>query len=267
MFPPIPPEHRSRLVALEGCHNFRVVAEWRSGDGRHLRPGVLFRSAGLHQLSDADLQAMAALGITRVIDLRASAEIARAPSRLPAAPRPVVWSGAELAAEADLMAVMARPDADATTFREAMRRLYAGFPETLAESVRIAGRTILVETDGATLVHCAAGKDRTGFVVAMLLHAVGIHPDDIMADYLLSNASFDQALAQFDDHGRLTALEARSPGSLAALVATQPEYLDAATARIVADWGSLDTWLDQEAGLDASRRDQLAERLLTPAAA
>ena len=260
--PPYSADHRAKLIALEGCHNLRSVAGWRARDGRSLTAGKLYRSDGLDQLSPGDQTLLAGLGLRHAFDLRASAEIARAPSRWPDTMHLRIWAGAESAAEADITALMKRGGLDAGAFSAAMCAVYARFPEDLAQAVRAMGNALLADDAQATLVHCTAGKDRTGFAVAMLLHAIGITADEVMAEYLLSNASFAAARVRFNGDGRFDALEANAPGAVAALVGVHPEYLGAAERRIADDFGGIDAWLEHQAGLDPARREQLANRLL-----
>jgi protein-tyrosine phosphatase len=250
-------------IPLDGSHNFRSVADWRARDGRRVTHGKLFRADGLDQLSDADQARLAGLGLSHVFDLRSLSEIERAPSRWPSGMAPRIWTGAESAAEADIMQLMQRDAATGRDFHAAMCQVYARFPNDLAKAFASVAATLLDDPDcDATLIHCAAGKDRTGFTVAMLLHAIGIERDDVMADYLLSNASFDVARERFDIDGRLSSLEARAPGAVAALVGVDADYLHAAEKRMEQDFGSIDNWLEQSAGLSAGRRDLLAARLL-----
>lgn len=256
------PDATALLLSLDGCHNFRAVAGWRGRNGGRLKAQYLFRSDGLDQLSDSDHAQVAELGIGHVLDLRASAEIERSPSRWPHGMKPRIWSGAESAAEADITSLMQRDGLDAGDFRAAMCTVYSRFPQDLADAVRALSVAVLDEGAGATLVHCTAGKDRTGFAVAMLLHAIDIVRDDVMADYLLSNASFETARVRFDAGGRLTAIEARAPGAVAALVGVHPDYLHAAERQMEQDFGSIDAWLERCAGLSGQRRALLAERLL-----
>ena len=256
------PDAEKLLLPLDGCHNFRSVAGWQTADGRSVQAGRLYRSDGLDQLSDSDHARLAELGLSHVFDLRASAEIGRAPSRWPAAMDLRIWAGAESAAEANITALMQREGLDASAFHTAMCQVYSRFPLDLAEPVRALAAAVTEQDACATLVHCTAGKDRTGFAVAMLLHAIGIARDDVMADYLASNASFDAARLRFDTDGRLTAIEARAPGAVAALVGVHPDYLHAAERQMEDDFGSIDNWLEQAAGLDRQRRAALAKTML-----
>jgi protein-tyrosine phosphatase len=257
-----PANHRTLLLPLDGCHNFRAVSGWRTRDGRQVIDGRLYRSDGLDRLSDADTAHLAKLGILHVLDLRASGEMLRAPSRWPQSMDLQIWAGAESAAEANILAIMQQETVDANAIRAAMCQVYARFPDDLLDAVTVLAAAILAQGVRSTLVHCTAGKDRTGFVVAMLLHAIGVHADDVMADYLLSNASFASALKRFNADGRLDAIEARAPGATAALVKVEPDYLGAAERTIIARHGSIVAWLEECAGLSRERRDRLAACLL-----
>jgi protein-tyrosine phosphatase len=260
--PPFDPAARDRFLTLDGCHNFRAVTGWQAIDGRRLAPGRLFRADGLDQLSDADHARLRPLGITHALDLRASAEIARSPSRWPDDARPLVWSGAESAAEADITGLMARPNLDATELRQAMIGVYARFADDLAEAVNRTAEAVLDPAAGAVLIHCTAGKDRTGFVTAALLHAIGIRDGHVLADYLLSNASFAAACQRFNSDGRLDAVEARAPGAIAVLVGVHPEYLASSHVALETACGTIGAWLQERAGIDAAKRRALADRLL-----
>lgn len=250
------------ILPMDGCHNFRAVAGWQTPNGRRIAPGRLFRSDGLDRLSDADHARLRPLGIARVLDLRASPEIARSPSRWPEDARPQVWSGAESAAEADISGLMARDNLDAEEFRQAMLGVYGRFPDDLSEAVNRTAEAVLNSGAEAVLIHCTAGKDRTGFVTATLLHAIGVGSGDVLADYILSNASFAVACQRFNSDGRLDSVEARAPGAVAALVGVHPEYLAASYRAMREDCGSIDAWLQERAGIDPAMRLALADRLL-----
>ena len=172
-----------RAVSFSTVFNFRDLGGQPTGDGRTVRRGRLYRSDALFRLSGDDLAAFAALGVRTVVDLRRADERATDPA-LPAADRihhidlqvqpwPVV--SVEPAA-------MARYLADR----------YADLAEAgLAGDVPM-GRALrmLVDTDAAPLVfHCAAGKDRTGVLAALVLDLLGVDDERIADDYALSAAA------------------------------------------------------------------------------
>lgn len=116
----------------------------------------------------------------------------------------------------------------------------------------------LANQGGSSLINCMAGKDRTGFAVAMFHHAVGVHHDDILGDYLLTNTAGNQ-------RARIAAGK-RSVGgivgeiddeALRVLMGVEAEYLESAFAQIVADHGSITAYQAATFGVDDALRERL----------
>lgn len=254
-----------RFITLVGAHNFRRIEGWRSTDGRRLRSGRLFRSSGLHALTDQDSETVASLSISYAFDLRSAAERTNDPSRWHPRSVPDIWVGAECAAAADLTAIIAGAEAAPGEIEEHLKQVYAAFPEDLAQAVAAVFQAMLGADEPTVLVHCAAGKDRTGFVVATILRALDIGPEDVIADYLLTNETFEIARRAFSRRLRIAQLEARNPGAIEALLGAHRHYLENSDAAITSRWGSFDTYLEEAVGLDDGRRQALRERYLEPA--
>jgi protein-tyrosine phosphatase len=181
---------------LSGAWNFRDVA-----DTAGLRPGRLFRSSELSKLDEAGRRAMAELGVTDVADLRSPAEVARRGSgavpdgvAVHNLPFPEVShthgdSPGEAPHESSWNKMMTEysEEEPAVAARRWMTAEYERFP-TLGGARRAVRQIItLLSTDRPVLVHCFAGKDRTGFAVAVALEAAGVPADAVLADYLRSN--------------------------------------------------------------------------------
>lgn len=125
----------------------------------------------------------------------------------------------------------------------------------------------LADGDLPVLIHCTAGKDRTGFVCAMILSALGVETDAIMADYLATNDRISDrvraATARFAGEN----LRRDVPGhALDTLVSVAPEYLAASLEAIDESFGSADSYLEHEVGLDPARLRALHDRLIAPQA-
>ena len=183
---------------LSGAWNFRDVAETAG-----LRPGVLFRSSELSKLDDAGRLVLTELGVDDVADLRSPVEVARrGPGAVPGdvtvhnLPFPEVShthddsdAGSAAPHETSWQKMMTEqsdedPSVAATRW---MTGEYERFP-TLAGAQRAVRRIVNLLADGrSVLVHCFAGKDRTGFAVAVALEAAGVDRDAILTDYLRSN--------------------------------------------------------------------------------
>lgn len=157
-------------IPVPGTYNFRDVGGLRTPTGR-VRSGVLYRSDGLHRLGEAGRAAVAELGIGIVIDLRDENEIAVMPDDL-----------GELEVEVLHLPVFEGSGASQGP-NVALDTLYERIIEQHAAVVVRAIREIASAGDRAVLVHCTAGKDRTGIVTALTLLAVGVDRDDVVADY------------------------------------------------------------------------------------
>lgn len=179
--------------ALSGAWNFRDIAE-ETG----IRPGRFFRSSELSGLDDAGRTALLGFGITDVVDLRSDREVERrgagqvpdtvAIHRLPF--HELSKPGAEAPHEQSFQRMMTeKPDDEdvAVAAGRFMTEEYQNFP-TLDGAKTAVRQVISLLADGKPVItHCFAGKDRTGFTVAVVLEAVGVDRDSILTDFLRSN--------------------------------------------------------------------------------
>ena len=184
---------------LQGAVNFRDIGGIPMNDGGTTVAGVLYRSDALSALTPDDLEQLAAGDIDTIVDFRTPFEQQMAPDRLPASRsfRTVelpLMEGAltGLAQQAMQSAQQAGdPDAAARAIADALQQLptlaevYEGMLEHAASAFAEAARTV-ANAVGAVLLHCTAGKDRTGVAVALILDAVGARREAIIADYTAS---------------------------------------------------------------------------------
>jgi protein-tyrosine phosphatase len=230
----------------------------------------VFRAPALGRLTDADVAALGRLGLTDLLDLRHGSEIEAAPpDRLPAGPQvahlpiydpahPVftylsaVLLGHDLSVYAEL-AVEGTPSA--------MLAIYRWF--VTAPAARTAFATAvrrIAAATGPVLYHCSAGKDRTGWLSAVLLGALGVERSAIVEDYLLTN----EVTAR--DTEKLFAILGSRRGVpaevLRPVISAVPDYLDEAYAAVRAEHGTFDRYLRDGLGLDEAELGALRTRLL-----
>lgn len=261
------PAARQRILALEGVDNFRDYGDYATAAGRRMHAGRLFRSAHHGRASDADLEAMSGLGCAVMVDLRRRAERLREPSR-----RPPNWAGRVI--ENDLgdeegepphITAMRDTDLSVGAVHDYMHGWYRAAPfEERHVDLFTRYFQAVAAGEGPVVIHCAAGKDRTGLLAALTHHAVGVGNDDMLEDYLLTNqAARIEARAPLVAE-RLAEAFGRTPPDEAvrAFLGVEPSYLAASVAAIEARYGSLDAYLKQALGVDAAARDQVAGRLL-----
>lgn len=245
--------HRHRHVALDGARNVRDLGGLPAAGGRRTRRGIVFRADTLAHLSDADVARLAALELRTVVDLRTEPERARAPDRLPATAIDLRTPGFLPRGNLEMIAAVNAGSFSATDALAAMQAQY----RLLALDHLDVYREVLdrlCEDDGTPLLfHCASGKDRTGVMAAIVLLAVGVAPDLVREDYVISNF-------------QRRPVDLFTPGAQAAAVeqvmAADPRYLDAALAATAETYGSFDAYLALGLGYDDRRRAALAARLL-----
>lgn len=240
-----------RLLALEGVNNFRDYGDYAVVGGGRVKRGALWRSGQHVHASDADLVAIAALGLGTVTDLRGDSERELNPCR-----RHQDFAAEVLLCDGEAASLASHIDAAADVVTEddaraAMRRLYAEMPYR-SNLVGVFRRyfAALGERDGASLIHCYAGKDRTGVAVAMAHHVLGVHPDDAMQDYLMTNATMAGRTFAGNagkDHDKYSTL---SEAASRALGGVSEEFLDAAFAAMRDSHGSVDGYLEVVLGVD-----------------
>lgn len=254
-----------RLLPLDTVHNFRDYGGYAADGGRHVRRGVLWRSAQHGEASDADLDAIHALGITRIIDLRGPSEREATPCRRhPDFSADVMFHPDETAGLA-LHSEAADGTFNAEDGRQAMLRLYDGiaYRENLGAMLKVYFDQ-LARSDEPSLVHCVAGKDRTGFAVAMLHEVLGVHRDDIMADYLATNdgSRLDERIER-GDFRTMPRYSQFDEATVRTLWGVDESYLAAAYAAIAKANGSVDAYLTDVLGLGPDRREALRDLYLT----
>ncbi len=255
---------KDRVIALDGVANLRDYGGYAAAGGARVRRGILFRSGDQHAATERDLSALAALNLAAIVDLRGNGERERHPSLRPDGCKArVLFFDGETAGLAPHLEA-AEGVLDEAGAHRAMERIYARLPfrENLIWIMR-RYFAVLAEGESASLVHCHAGKDRTGMAVALLHHALGVHPDDAMEDYLLTNSAVDLDARVADN--RETARQkygARDDATIRVLMGVDARYLDAAYRALREEHGSIDAFLRQVLQVDDERMEALRLHLL-----
>ena len=259
----------TRLIPLEGIANLRDFGDYAAGGSvgpRRLKRGRLYRSAHHANATEADLQAMAALGIKVIVDLRRLNERERDPNRR--------WQGfAAQVIDNDIGQEAEDPwhlfikgsDLSADAFRGYMYDYYRDAPY-VPRHIDLYSRYFqaLAAADGPVLIHCAAGKDRTGILAALTHHIAGVGDEDVIADFLLTNNEerFARRLPMLMEH--FTQLAGRAPTEEAARVAMGVEagYLERAFQAIRERDDSTDAYLEKVLGVDDKTRAAIEANIL-----
>jgi protein-tyrosine phosphatase len=267
----------ARWVHLEGTANTRDLGGLPTTDGGRTLPGRILRSDNLQTLSDADVQLLVQkIGLREVIDLRTSAEVlleGRGPLRsVPEVTHRHFTLLPERGEYTDVFAVEEEemPDLPSGWLESVLPRQVAEHDESEPPPVRsylgylshrpeavVAALRALAASDGASVVHCAAGKDRTGVVVALTLAVAGVPHDEIAIDYGMSGDVIDGIVARL---AATTTYGGDMAGRDTATHTPRRETMDRVLALMDERFGGPIGWLDQH-GFGEDEQAALRARL------
>ncbi len=244
-------ETPSRHFNLAGASNFRDLGGYPGKDGRIVRWRQIFRSNHLGHLTETDAAVLRSLGVRSAFDFRGMEERASAlcgireieVHSLPVEPtvvaslRAIMSTGTPLSQDHAL---------------EVMRDSYRSYVQENTPRFRTLF-THLLEDRAPLVIHCTAGKDRTGFACALILHVLGVADEVISEDYLLTNRFYRRDPTASND----------LPEDVRRVLASvQPPFLAAAFEAIDADYGDLESYLTDGLGLGSAERTALQGRYL-----
>ena len=244
-----------RWLGLDSVLNLRDVGGLPVAGGGTIRPKTLLRSASLRRLDAADAATLVTeYGLRTVVDLRTPDELATdGPTELARAG--VATAHLPLMSNVDDAMLQVRVDADAV---RALALAYHAFLDGRGEHLVTAARLVAWTGTGSVLVHCAAGKDRTGVTVAVLLSAVGVPRDAVLADYNATNEVIDEVVESLSEMFGGPEGIARIP---LAMRKAQPGALADVLDRLDRDFGGAAGWLHSR-GMDNTELDLLRHRLV-----
>ena len=252
---------------LQGAPNFRDFGGYETQCGKKLVSGKLYRSDALDKLSEEDQQLLVESGLATIIDLRGTHERASQPHKLSAESRSEILSfpiHGDLRTNdtSVLQKIAENPTAEGCY--DAMIFAYGEIIERMAEHLPDIFEILLNESSYPVLVHCTAGKDRTGFLCALIHHALNIPEESIYHDYFLTQTYCPPELYQLS---LIENLEQKIGVSVAEedllpLKMINEDYLRHAFKVVENKYGSIDNYLEEVAGLDSEKRARLFELLI-----
>lgn len=251
---------------FEGIDNFRDFGGVPARGGRRVRPGRLFRSGHHGRASPTDLERLDGLGLGLLVDLRRPEERLLQPSR-----RSALFAGVVLEddnpdpAPDGFINYLRTAELSEASMRAFLREYYRKAPLE-PRIIAIFQRSFerIAATDGAVLIHCAAGKDRTGLLAALLHHLLGVPFEDALKDYLRTNdpERIERRLPEFAEHIEAVTGRRADPETLRTALQVEAEYLEIAFETIARRHGSLDAYLEEELKVGPELRTALERACL-----
>jgi protein-tyrosine phosphatase len=263
------PSSRRRQLRLSGSRNLRDLGGYRSavgGGGREVRWGRLYRSGHLGDLTPESQRRLKELGIATVIDFRTPEEREQNPSRLGDDHRPrVLQIPVDPGSQLGFSRRLAEGERSADTWVQIMEDMNRSLVRDHARSFRRMFEVLGAASEGAHVLHCASGKDRTGTGAALLLAALGVDRSTIVEDFLLTNTSLEleqEVGKALKDYGGPASRLELPAEQIRPIFEVRPSYLLAAFDEIDRELGGIDVYLSEQMRLDANALAQLHDTYL-----
>jgi protein-tyrosine phosphatase len=255
-------------LRLKGIPNFRDFGGYMTRDGRRVRNGMLYRSQAFAGATEEDLEYLAGLGIRLVCDLRSELERRQAQDRWPIDAPPArlhldIRNDARAGNHEMIDAIRSQPNPAGV--HRAMMLVYRGMPAAFAPVLPQLFEHLLEPAQFPMVIHCHAGKDRTGFICALILAALGVEREHILADYLLTAQRIDRVQLSLELVGTFSEFVGvpLTAESLQVALDVRLEFLDAAMHALDEQYGGIDAYLRDVGKLSTARRERLRENLLS----
>jgi protein tyrosine/serine phosphatase len=255
-----------RVKRFAGVGNFRDFGGYTTRSGGQVKRGRLYRSAHFGEASEEDLAVLDAIGIGFVVDLRRNVERTHNPTRWPKSggrPELIMHDSGDVSDPA-FATFLRHPTTTAAHTRDHMIKDYSEMPfEPRYIALFSQFLKKLSAGHGPALVHCMAGKDRTGIICAVVLKLLGVSDDDVVEDYLLTNKlrtdeEFAKRLKQFSDYVGHTL----NPDVVRSIWRVEADYLASAFAAMERQSGSFDAYVERVLELTPAERRDLRGHLI-----
>ncbi|MDJ0756915.1 MAG: tyrosine-protein phosphatase [Ardenticatenaceae bacterium] len=249
-----------RYLPLKKAVNVRDIGGYNTADGRQIKWGQIFRGGDLSRLSNADQRYLQRIGVSLICDLRSNGELNEradvVPEGITYQHMPVNEGHGPLQGHANTLLF------DRGGLHQVMCNLYV---QMVRDRAPVFGQLLTLLADPANLplmIHCTAGKDRTGVSIALLMELLGVPKETIIADYTQSNRSFDQLYSAFQlSRGRFSRIGI-PVADLKALFQSHPDWLASAWSHIHTRYETIEEYLIAEAGLTSQNIVQIRNNLL-----
>jgi len=240
---------------MDAIENFRDFGGYESQNGGRLKSGMLFRSGCLDEASDDDLEKLASIGIKTICDLRTDQERDQRPDRVPLNSTiklihiPISGSMQDEVENVSRLSPWLSGKVRRADYAEIAQRTYTEYVTDFKAEFAEALKLFTDNNNLPILIHCTAGKDRTGFACALIQLTVGVPLEIVIQDYLLSNNHLEKLKAETSQRLRFPARFGFPVDKFLPLIESRKEYIEAAIAQIDRDYQGIEDYVRRGLGL------------------
>lgn len=254
---------QSRIFKFQGVHNFREIGGLAAIGTKKIRRGILFRSDELSGLTATDLKKLDQLKIKLIIDLRTPAERKTNPDRLPAGSdirivnRPI-YNGDRDLSQFQFMKLLI-VNGNRFDFEAFVKGHYHSFAFKRTAEIKEILNLISEEKNLPALIHCSAGKDRTGLIAAIIQLLAGARQEEVIEDYLVSNHLLAERSQMITNSIRFMSFYRISTERIKPLLEARREYLENVLNLIYNKYGSIENYLLEACGMKPAGLTKIKE--------
>jgi len=248
--------------------NFREVGGLHTTDEMMIREGMIYRSADLSRLTKQDIETFSTLGVQTVCDLRTASERKSHPPKIkepdkivhipmhPDSKMPSKWT----------MFRMLVAEGKSFTFTPIMKDLYQSMLTERKEEIQQLFTLLSDKNNYPLMLHCTSGKDRTGFLSALIQLAAGVPVSAVLSEYMRSNEGVKMLVRRQQRFVRLMSLYRVSKKQIQPLLGVQQDYLEDVLNEMMETYGSAQRYLIEACDIPEAQLKEMKNILLTPSA-
>lgn len=253
-------------IPFEKAKNFRDIGGFKTKENRRIKTGIIYRSDDLSKLSLNDLTRLENLGLQFICDLRSHNERKSKPDRLPVGStiktiHVPVHDETQNYTHLQFMKLLIT-QAKELDFSKLIKEFYLRMASERQNEVKDVLTYLASSEHTPALIHCTGGKDRTGFIVALIHLLVGVDYETAIEHYLQSNELIGPRMQKAEKFIQLMSLYRVKPNQIRPLLTVDREYLDEVFQYIFAKYGNVENYLIQGCRMDEKTLHQLKELLL-----
>ncbi|XNN70854.1 tyrosine-protein phosphatase [Bacillus pumilus] len=248
--------------------NFREVGGLHTTDEMVIREGMIYRSADLSRLTKQDIETFSTLGVQTVCDLRTASERKSHPPKIkehdkivhipmhPDSKMPSKW----------ILFRMLVAEGKSFTFTSIMKDLYQSMLTERKEEIRQLFSLLSDKSNYPLMLHCTSGKDRTGFLSALIQLAAGVPVSAVLSEYMRSNEGVKMLVRRQQRFVRMMSLYRVSKQQIQPLLGVQQDYLEDVLNEMMETYGSVERYLIEACDIPEAQLKEMKNILLTPSA-
>jgi len=254
------------LNQFDGLYNFRDIGGYKTIDGNVMKKGILFRSDELSRLTQKDLEKFKLLNIKSICDLRTHREQKSKPSRIKSEHgiqliNISIYDKSQEFTHREFFKFLVTKSST-IDFEKIMKDMYHDIAFISYAQIYEIISLLSEQKNLPALIHCTGGKDRTGFISAIIQLLVGVPYQKVLDDYLYSNDLIAPRMKKIENFIRWMSLFQISPDRMKPILEVRHEYLDEVYNEIINRYGNIETYLCQACKIQESRLLNLKNLLL-----